>query len=939
MIARYGGLVAEIGWSAERHDEQWRVSEIAPSGPAQGRLEHDDVVLAVDGDERAGSIGPFSDFLQLYHLRFHPVTPVGGTYAVRVARGQRVLEMEVPLLVHQDPGLLARSLSLLAASLAFYVVGTLVGLLRPRDRMPQMLVYPSLGTALVLLAIALIPIIQFAHGHERYLLLAILFIYPFHLLLGYRFLHQLVVMGEQTQPFWAYLERGLWSGGFIVFIPRIIVLPINVTDFTATMDWASNHTLLYSRISAFASASQLLFDPIVGLAMCAVLIVNYPRVSDVDQRRRLKWIVYGTAAGMMPLALVSLAGDLLQRGIIPIATIFTILIPITFAYAIARYRVLGVQVVVRRGIQYLLARNFLRVVLALPVLGFIYTVISNPEKTVGELLFGRSAYVYGLLLASGGLSLRYRQRLTEWLDRRFFREAYDQERILVALIESVKSSNSLREISRLVCDQVALALHPVVIYLYYRQNEGGRLDLGYSSGGGAGALSIPDDFETIALMEHRVDWFEISPQRESRLPVSEERWFRSLGVNLIIPMRGAEMRLRGLLLLGDKKSEEAYGPNDRRLLQAVAAQAAVVCENLLLKERIQRERQIRHDVLDHLQERGIDLLKECRVCGKCFDGSDQFCPDDRAELAPTLPIERTINGRYRLEQALGKGGMGAVYRAQDLRLRRAVAVKVLLGSFFGDRDALRRFEREAHSAARLNHPNIVAVYDYGVTGPSGAYLVMELLQGSSWRAEISRSGVLYPKVAADWTEQVLDGLETAHKFGIVHRDLKPENLMLSLGADGRVSVKILDFGLAKEVTQQSGSQTVGSNVTAPGTVLGTYTYMAPEQLSGKPVDARADLFALGVIVAESLTGSRPFKGKTLAELIRSLLHDDFQLPGDSPEIRRLNAALLRALAKDSQNRFSSAEEMRRELIPALRACASLPSAQEKGVIVDSHEWH
>ncbi len=589
---------------------------------------------------------------------------------------------------------------------------------------------------------------------------------------------------------------------------------------------------------------------------------------------------------------------------------------------------LGVPVVVRRGIQYLLARNFLRVVLALPVIGLVYTVISNPEKTVGELLFGGSAYLYGLLLAGGGLSLRYRHRLTEWLDRRFFREAYDQERILVALIESVKSSNSVTEISRLVCDQVALALHPVAIYLYYRQNERGDFGLGYSSGGGAKALSIPDDFETIALMEHRLDWLEISPQRRSDLPELEERWFRSLGVSLIIPMRGAEMRLCGLLLLGDKKSEEAYGPDDRRLLQSVAAQAAVVCENLLLKERVERERQIRRDVLYHLEERGVDLLKECVVCGKCFDGSDEFCPDDRVELAPTLPVERTIQGRYRLEQALGKGGMGAVYRAYDQRLRRAVAVKVLLGSSFGDKEALRRFEREAYSAARLSHPNIVAVYDYGVTGTSGAYLVMELLQGSTWRAEISRSRLLDPPLVADWIEQVLDGLETAHGFGIVHRDLKPENLMLCPAADGRVGVKILDFGLAKEVTQQSGSHTVAPSLTAPGTVLGTYKYMAPEQLSGKRVDARADLFALGVIVVETLTGSPPFTGKTLADLIRSLLHDDFYLPGDSPETRRLNIALQRALAKDPCNRFASSAEMRRALIPALRACASLRSALE-----------
>lgn len=137
MIARYGGLVAEIGWSAERHGEQWRVSEIAPSGPAYGRLESGDVVLAIDGDERAGRIGPFPDLLQRNLLRFHSMNPAGGTYTARITRGQRVLEVEMPLPVHHAPGLLTRSLSLLAASLAFYVVGTLVGLLRgsPRPRL------------------------------------------------------------------------------------------------------------------------------------------------------------------------------------------------------------------------------------------------------------------------------------------------------------------------------------------------------------------------------------------------------------------------------------------------------------------------------------------------------------------------------------------------------------------------------------------------------------------------------------------------------------------------------------------------------------------------------------------------------------------------------------------------------------------------------------
>src|SRR5688572_30549061 len=256
MIARYGGLVAKIGWSAEQHGDQWRVSEIARSGPAYGRLETGDVVLAVDGDERARNIGPFPDLLQRNLLRFHAANPAGGTYTLRVRRGQRVLEVEMPLPVHRAPGLLTRTLSLLAASLAFYVVGTLVGLLRPRDPVPQMLVKSSLASALTLLAMALTPASQFAQGHERYLLLATFLIYPFHLLLGYSFFHRLVVIGEQTRPFWEYLERGLWILGWIVFIFRGIVLAISWTEFATAMDWAANHTLLYFVISAFATASQ-----------------------------------------------------------------------------------------------------------------------------------------------------------------------------------------------------------------------------------------------------------------------------------------------------------------------------------------------------------------------------------------------------------------------------------------------------------------------------------------------------------------------------------------------------------------------------------------------------------------------------------------------------------------------------------------------------------
>ena len=167
-------------------------------------------------------------------------------------------------------------------------------------------------------------------------------------------------------------------------------------------------------------------------------------------------------------------------------------------------------------------------------------------------------------------------------------------------------------------------------------------------------------------------------------------------------MTGSDRHLVGLLMLGDKKSEEPYSPDDLKLLQAIARQIAVARENVRLKDRVDEDRRIRHDVLAHLETGLVSLLKECPSCGACYDASVTACAADGAELQLSLPVERTIDGKYRLDRLLGKGGMGAVYEAADLRLARPVAVKIMLGRAFGDRQALRRFEREAQ-ACRAPH--------------------------------------------------------------------------------------------------------------------------------------------------------------------------------------------------------------------------------------------
>ena len=265
-------------------------------------------------------------------------------------------------------------------------------------------------------------------------------------------------------------------------------------------------------------------------------------------------------------------------------------------------------------------------------------------------------------------------------------------------------------------------------------------------------------------------------------------------------------------------------------------------------------------------------------------------------------------GQYTILACIGAGGMGEVYRARDNRLNRDVAIKVLPSFFSDDPDRLRRFEQEARAAAALNHPNILAVFQMG-TYEDAPYLVSELLEGSTLREQLKRGPMPLRRVV-DCGVQIAHGLAAAHEKGIVHRDLKPENLFVT--KDGRV--KILDFGLAK-LTQRawatdSNAPTV-SDVTEPGAVMGTVGYMSPEQVSGKAVDHRADMFAFGAILYEMLTGKRAFQKPTSAETMSAILNQDppavSQLAPTAPAA--LQRAVQRCLEKNPEQRFQSASDL------------------------------
>jgi serine/threonine-protein kinase len=212
--------------------------------------------------------------------------------------------------------------------------------------------------------------------------------------------------------------------------------------------------------------------------------------------------------------------------------------------------------------------------------------------------------------------------------------------------------------------------------------------------------------------------------------------------------------------------------------------------------------------------------------------------------------------------------MGAVYRARDVRLDRLVALKVVRAELLGDADARQRFRREAQIVAGLQHPSIVSVFDYGTFADGGAYLVMELVRGEDLRRVLQREGSLEPDRALRILTAVCGAMEVAHREGVLHRDLKPENILLP---GGPIVAKVLDFGVAKVVRDESGERETlaadGSLITAAGMIVGTPAYMAPEQLRGLTPDARCDIFSLGVIAFEMLTGELPFGRGTLAEIV------------------------------------------------------------------------
>src|SRR5437764_1042217 len=368
--------------------------------------------------------------------------------------------------------------------------------------------------------------------------------------------------------------------------------------------------------------------------------------------------------------------------------------------------------------------------------------------------------------------------------------------------------------------------------------------------------------------------------------------------------------------------------------------------NDLFQSAVERAPEERAAFLDEGCHGDEGLLREVESLLASYERAENFSESPAFEVAPELltndrpgALVGELIGHYRIESLVGVGGMGAVYLERDERLCRKVALKLLAERLTVDETQLRRFKTEARSASALNHPNILTVYEIGTEG-NRQFIATEFIEGMTLRASLAR-GRINLHAALEIAMQVASALAAAHEAGVVHRDIKPENIMLR--PDGYA--KVLDFGIAKLTEQRLASddhtvETTGVLQTRPGLVLGTAHYMSPEQARGQKVDARSDIWSLGVVLYEMVGGSPPFRGETPSDCIASILTTEPPpLSGILPDVPvKLESLLQKALRKKSDERYQTIKEMLadlRILKGELEAESSSPQTKAPGESVIS----
>jgi len=599
-------------------------------------------------------------------------------------------------------------------------------------------------------------------------------------------------------------------------------------------------------------------------AVLVVLPLSYWKLETVTDRRRFRVLVFGALVAMVfylprviGTSLIHLSPAFYQFFDSPyvymVCTVGMLIFPMSFAYAILKQRLFDLRVIIRRGVQYALAR---RVLLAIPVLAIgllVGTLVAQGRQPLFSVL-KLHAGSYVAIAALAALASTQRQKWLSALDRKFFRDKYDAQQLFREIVEEIRRAESVEEVAYQIVGRIAEALHAQGCGLLVRKPGENAYRIVAAAPPGSLSTDLPATNKLIPLVRMLECPVPITQAGTGwlgqQLPQVDKEFLQKARIELLVPVALKEGNTEALLVLGGKLSEEPYSAEDTALLENVAGALALL---LMRGSAIQPGRS----------------FEECLACGRCYDTGTTRCSREGTALT-LVATPRMLAGRYRLDLRLGQGGMGKVYRATDMSLNREVAVKMIRDEFFADRKAIEKFRQESQLTGSLAHPNVVTVYDFGVEAGQRIFLVMELLQGITLRQELQSKKRMDAARALELFEGICAGVGAAHARGLIHRDLKPENIFLSR-KDVMEVVKITDFGIAKTLPQSADE----TRDTITGVVVGTMKYMSPEQLRGRLASPRWDLWALAVIAYEALCGYAPFVGEDSIMLQAAIMGTNF----------------------------------------------------------------
>jgi eukaryotic-like serine/threonine-protein kinase len=651
-----------------------------------------------------------------------------------------------------------------------------------------------------------------------------------------------------------FQRRWIWA---LIWLPAAMNLPLFIL---------SSHPPIYSFprwwpewFSSFCQYLAVLTVP----AIVGVAILGYFRLRDINERRRARFFAIGILAfligfsqpllrmtGILPAPVFRRMMEAIPQAVFLLLGIIGCGSPIFMAYAIIRYRLFDIRVMVRLGLRYAAAKGMLLSLVPIFAAVLAGDLLLHQNQPLGQILAQRGV-LYSVLGGSGFLLHMRRRFWLDSIDRRFFRERYDAQRVLRSVIEEIRESRNFEKAAPHVVSQIEAALHPEFAALLARKPGDSKYRV--LAARETAPPAIPADSKLMALVRLLGKPLEISQSQtswlRSQLPQQESEFLRRARMEWLFPICLAEGQTEALLAVGPKRSEEPYSREDQELLQGITSSLALLLEQ--------------SPPLAPL----ADGFEECPKCGTCYDTGAGSCKKEGAKLV-YLSFPRFLDHRYRFEQRLGEGGMGMVYQAFDTELERQVAVKLIRSDMTASADAAARFKQEAKAAASFTHPNVVTVYDFGLAEDQRAYLVMELLRGVTLRQELQSSGRLPSARALEVLRGVCTAADAAHHQSLIHRDLKPENIFL-VKAGNSETAKILDFGVVKPIAPTDTTLSIGQ--TGPGMLVGTLKYMSPEQLRGKKPTESWDVWALAVVAYEMLAGVHPFGGNTVLELHHAIL--------------------------------------------------------------------